>query len=108
VIGWDQGDFNYDNVVSAIDFGELAANFNKGAVGTAVETTTARATTTVLASDSASTTSSPSTAIVNDPASNQLTTTVARKPKTNAVLAKNSPAPAAKAKSKNLSPRTRG
>jgi hypothetical protein len=33
VTGWDQGDFNYDNVVSAIDFGELAANFNKGASG---------------------------------------------------------------------------
>jgi hypothetical protein len=36
VTGWDQGDFNYDNVVSAIDFGELAANFNKGATGTSV------------------------------------------------------------------------
>jgi hypothetical protein len=33
VTGWDKGDFNYDNVVSAIDFGEMAANFNKGAVG---------------------------------------------------------------------------
>jgi hypothetical protein len=33
VTGWDKGDFNYDNVVSAIDFGELAANFNKGASG---------------------------------------------------------------------------
>jgi hypothetical protein len=31
VTGWDKGDFNYDNVVSAIDFGELATNFNKGA-----------------------------------------------------------------------------
>jgi len=28
---WDQGDFNYDNVVNGVDFGELAANFNKGA-----------------------------------------------------------------------------
>jgi hypothetical protein len=33
VTGWDQGDFNYDNVVNGIDFGELAANFNKGASG---------------------------------------------------------------------------
>jgi hypothetical protein len=30
---WDQGDFNYDNVVNGIDFGELAANFNQGASG---------------------------------------------------------------------------
>jgi fibronectin-binding autotransporter adhesin len=34
VTGWDKGDFNYDNVVNGIDFGELAANFNKGATGT--------------------------------------------------------------------------
>jgi fibronectin-binding autotransporter adhesin len=33
---WDQGDFNYDNVVNGIDFGELAANFNKGASGTSI------------------------------------------------------------------------
>jgi hypothetical protein len=33
VTGWDQGDFNYDGVVNGIDFGELAANFNKGASG---------------------------------------------------------------------------
>jgi hypothetical protein len=32
---WDQGDFNYDNVVNGVDFGLLAANFNKGAVGAA-------------------------------------------------------------------------
>jgi beta-glucanase (GH16 family) len=38
VTGWDQGDFNYDNIVNAIDFGDLAANFNKGAVGAQVET----------------------------------------------------------------------
>ena len=36
MIGWDQGDFNYDNVVSAIDFGDLAANFNKGASGASI------------------------------------------------------------------------
>jgi autotransporter-associated beta strand protein len=36
VTGWDNGDFNYDNVVSAIDFGELASNFNKGASGTSI------------------------------------------------------------------------
>jgi hypothetical protein len=36
VTGWDRGDFNYDNVVSAIDFGELAANFNKGASGASI------------------------------------------------------------------------
>jgi autotransporter-associated beta strand protein len=28
---WDQGDFNYDNIVNGVDFGSLAANFNKGA-----------------------------------------------------------------------------
>jgi hypothetical protein len=32
VNGWDQGDFNYDGVVNAVDFGDLAANFNKGAI----------------------------------------------------------------------------
>jgi autotransporter-associated beta strand protein len=31
VTSWDQGDFNYDNVVNGVDFGSLAANFNKGA-----------------------------------------------------------------------------
>jgi autotransporter-associated beta strand protein len=30
---WDQGDFNYDGVVNGIDFGDLAANFNQGASG---------------------------------------------------------------------------
>jgi len=28
---WDQGDFNYDGIVNGVDFGSLAANFNKGA-----------------------------------------------------------------------------
>src|SRR5208282_3227269 len=36
VTGWDKGDFNYDNVVNGIDFGELAANFNKGAIGASI------------------------------------------------------------------------
>jgi hypothetical protein len=31
ITGWDQGDFNYDNVVNGVDFGALAANFNRGA-----------------------------------------------------------------------------
>jgi hypothetical protein len=31
ITGWDRGDFNYDNAVNGVDFGELAANFNKGA-----------------------------------------------------------------------------
>jgi autotransporter-associated beta strand protein len=31
VTGWDKGDFNYDNAVNGVDFGLLAANFNKGA-----------------------------------------------------------------------------
>jgi autotransporter-associated beta strand protein len=31
VTGWDKGDFNYDNAVNGVDFGFLAANFNKGA-----------------------------------------------------------------------------
>jgi hypothetical protein len=35
VTGWDQGDFNYDGVVDGSDFGDLAANFNKGAAGAA-------------------------------------------------------------------------
>ena len=30
---WDQGDFNYDGIVNGIDFGSLAANFNQGASG---------------------------------------------------------------------------
>ena len=28
---WDQGDFDYNNIVNGVDFGALAANFNKGA-----------------------------------------------------------------------------
>jgi hypothetical protein len=35
VTRWDQGDFNYDNAVNGVDFGYLAANFNKGASGAA-------------------------------------------------------------------------
>ena len=36
VTGWDEGDFDYNNIVNGLDFGDLAANFNKGAAGTAV------------------------------------------------------------------------
>jgi hypothetical protein len=36
ITGWDKGDFNYDNAVNGVDFGLLAANFNKGANGVAV------------------------------------------------------------------------
>jgi hypothetical protein len=35
VTAWDQGDFDYNNIVNGIDFGFLAANFNKGASGAA-------------------------------------------------------------------------
>jgi len=41
VTGWDQGDFNYDNIVNGIDFAQLAANFNKGASGAAAGATAA-------------------------------------------------------------------
>jgi hypothetical protein len=34
---WDQGDFNYDGAVNGVDFGKLAANFNKGASGAAAD-----------------------------------------------------------------------
>jgi chondroitin AC lyase len=30
---WDAGDFNYDGIVNGVDFANLAANFNKGANG---------------------------------------------------------------------------
>ncbi|MGA2443142.1 MAG: PEP-CTERM sorting domain-containing protein, partial [Tepidisphaeraceae bacterium] len=30
---WDQGDFNYDGLVNAADFTDLAANFNQSASG---------------------------------------------------------------------------
>jgi autotransporter-associated beta strand protein len=30
---WDQGDFNYDNIVNGLDFSAVAANFDKGASG---------------------------------------------------------------------------
>jgi autotransporter-associated beta strand protein len=30
---WDQGDFNYDGAVNGVDFGKLASNFNMGASG---------------------------------------------------------------------------
>jgi hypothetical protein len=33
VTGWDEGDFDYNNIVNGVDFGYLAANFNKGASG---------------------------------------------------------------------------
>jgi hypothetical protein len=33
VSGWDQGDFNYDGIVNGVDFGDLANNFNQGASG---------------------------------------------------------------------------
>jgi hypothetical protein len=33
VTGWDRGDFNYDNSVNGVDFGYLAANFDKGVSG---------------------------------------------------------------------------
>ena len=33
VTGWDKGDFDYNNIVNGLDFGDLAANFNKGAAG---------------------------------------------------------------------------
>jgi hypothetical protein len=35
ITGWDKGDFNYDNAVNGVDFGFLASNFNKGASGAA-------------------------------------------------------------------------
>ena len=35
VTSWDQGDFDYNNIVNGLDFGDLAANFNKGASGAA-------------------------------------------------------------------------
>ncbi|MGD0141503.1 MAG: PEP-CTERM sorting domain-containing protein, partial [Tepidisphaeraceae bacterium] len=35
ITGWDQGDFNYDGLVNATDFNELAANFNQGVSGAA-------------------------------------------------------------------------
>ena len=36
VSGWDQGDFRYTGVVDGTDFADLAANFNKGVNGAAV------------------------------------------------------------------------
>ena len=33
VTGWDEGDFDYNNIVNGLDFGDLAANFNKGNSG---------------------------------------------------------------------------
>jgi arabinogalactan endo-1,4-beta-galactosidase len=33
VTAWDQGDFNYDNAVNGVDFGYLASNFNRGSNG---------------------------------------------------------------------------
>jgi MYXO-CTERM domain-containing protein len=35
VTGWDKGDFDYNNIVNGIDFTHLAANFNKAASGAA-------------------------------------------------------------------------
>ena len=36
ITGWDEGDFDYNNIVNGLDFGDLAANFNKGAAGSNV------------------------------------------------------------------------
>jgi arabinogalactan endo-1,4-beta-galactosidase len=33
VTAWDQGDFDYNNIVNGIDFAHLAANFNQGSNG---------------------------------------------------------------------------
>jgi autotransporter-associated beta strand protein len=41
VTGWDTGDFNYDNIVNGIDFTQLAQNFNKGASGAAADASAA-------------------------------------------------------------------
>jgi autotransporter-associated beta strand protein len=38
---WDQGDSNYDNIVNGIDFTAMAANFNKAANGAAGDATPA-------------------------------------------------------------------
>jgi chondroitin AC lyase len=35
---WDAGDFNYDGIVNGVDFADLAANFNKGATGASAST----------------------------------------------------------------------
>jgi hypothetical protein len=35
ISGWDQGDFTYDNAVNGVDFGLLATNFNRGIAGAA-------------------------------------------------------------------------
>ena len=52
---WDQGDFNFDGVVNGIDFGDLAANFNKGAGSSAVQSSGAIATSTLLTGNPAAT-----------------------------------------------------
>jgi autotransporter-associated beta strand protein len=36
VTGWDQGDFDYNNIVNGLDFTALAANFNKAVSGGSV------------------------------------------------------------------------
>jgi hypothetical protein len=38
---WDQGDFNYDGIVNGIDFTQLAINFNKAASGASAGATAA-------------------------------------------------------------------
>ena len=38
--GWDQGDFNYDGYANGEDFTLLAANFNQGASGSSVASST--------------------------------------------------------------------
>jgi hypothetical protein len=35
ITGWDNGDFDYNGIVNGLDFGALAANFNKGDAGAA-------------------------------------------------------------------------
>jgi hypothetical protein len=35
ISGWDEGDFDYNGIINGLDFGDLAANFNKGVDGAA-------------------------------------------------------------------------
>jgi alpha-L-arabinofuranosidase len=58
VTGWDQGDFNYDGIVNGIDFSLMSANFNKAASTGSAATTSSTDTT---ASSSSGTTTSGST-----------------------------------------------
>jgi alpha-L-arabinofuranosidase len=63
---WDQGDFNFDGAVNGVDFGYVAANFNKAA-NIGADTSTSSGDATASALNSGSTSTGTSGSITSNP-----------------------------------------